>query len=241
VERYFIHTGLYLTFVNKYFNSQNVISTSKLSENKMLVPKYLSALINLLFPSLIFRLPNEEKILYLTFDDGPSRQTTEFILDTLEKYRACATFFCLGENLEYYPDLHKKIMLSENQIANHCWKHKDALFRRTDDLLFDIERTLEYTGNLLFRPPYGRLWPWQIIKIQKKYNIIMWDVMIPDYKSDLDSRKYMDRIFPSICNGSIIVMHDSVKSMDQLFFILPLFLQHFSDKGFRFESIPLDI
>ena len=182
-----------------------------------------------------------EKILYLTFDDGPSRQTTEFILETLGKYNAHATFFCLGENMEDFPELHQKLMLSENQIGNHCWKHKNALFRGTGDLLFDIERTAEFTGSMLFRPPYGRLWPWQILKIQKKYKIIMWDVMIPDYKSDLDSIKYMDRIFPAICNGSIIVMHDSAKSRNQLFSILPIFLKHFSDKGFRFESIPLDI
>ncbi len=205
----------------------------------MVLPKWLTALLNIFFPSLIFRIPGDKKILYLTFDDGPCPETTNFILKTLEEYNAKATFFCSGENAEDFPELFQNIFLSENQVGNHGWNHKDAFRVRNSKYMFDIERTEELIGMKLFRPPFGRLWPWQVYSIQKNYKIVMWEIMIPDYKADMDCEKAMSRLFPQVSGGSIIVMHDSAKAQKQLRYILPKLLEYFSQQGFSFEAITL--
>jgi peptidoglycan/xylan/chitin deacetylase (PgdA/CDA1 family) len=205
----------------------------------MVIPKIISRFLHAFFPSLIFRYSGQDKRLYLTFDDGPSPVITEFILKCLKEYNAKATFFCMGKNVKAYPELFHQITLSENKTGNHSWKHSDAFLVSNFRYMNDIDQAQELIGSPLFRPPYGKLWPWQINRLDKKYQIIMWEVMFPDYKAELDCEKAIARLFPKISNGSIIVMHDSVRAFKQMGYILPRLLEEFTNKGFIFATIPL--
>jgi peptidoglycan/xylan/chitin deacetylase (PgdA/CDA1 family) len=205
----------------------------------MVIPKVVSRFLHAFFPSLIFRYSGQDKKLYLTFDDGPSPVVTEFVLNCLRDYNAKATFFCLGENVEAYPELYQQIALSGNLSGNHSWKHSDAFLVSNLRYMREIDQAQDLIEGPLFRPPYGRLWPWQINRLNKKYQIILWDVMIPDYKTELDCEKAIVRLFPKISNGSIIVMHDSVRAFKKLGYILPRLLEEFTKNGFAFETIPL--
>jgi peptidoglycan/xylan/chitin deacetylase (PgdA/CDA1 family) len=204
----------------------------------MIIPKIASKFLNFLFPSLTFRYSNSDATLFLTFDDGPKPGVTEFVLKCLEDYKARATFFCLGANVEAYPELFQQIVLSEHRTGNHSWNHTDAFRVRNSDFLRDIERADELIGSKIFRPPFGRLLPWQVNRLSKKYKIVMWEVMIPDYKADLDCDKILAKLSGKITEGSIIVMHDSPKSCNNLCYILPRFLEEFKRRGFKFECIP---
>jgi peptidoglycan/xylan/chitin deacetylase (PgdA/CDA1 family) len=204
----------------------------------MFIPLKISRFLHFLFPKLTFHCPNREAKLFLTFDDGPTPGITEFVLSSLEEYNGKATFFCTGENVQAYPDLYEKIIVSGNKTGNHGWKHSDAFKVKNSTYLKEVECTEELIGTKLFRPPYGRLWPWQYYKICRKYKIIMWDIMFPDYKAKLDGEVVIERLFPRITEGSIIVMHDSLKSSENLYYLLPRLLEEFTRRGFIFESFP---
>jgi peptidoglycan-N-acetylglucosamine deacetylase len=205
----------------------------------MFISKSVSRFLNVFFPSLVFRIPVEEKVLFLTFDDGPNQSTTGFILETLEKYNAKATFFCSGEQIEDYPELYERIVLSENEVGNHGYRHLDGFRTGSAAYKYNIERAADLIGPSLYRPPFGRLWPWQVRSIRKSYRIIIWDVMFPDYRQGLDCEKAIGKLFPVISSGSIIVMHDSSEAKENLRYILPRLLEAFKGKGFQFETIPL--
>jgi len=205
----------------------------------MFIAKKASKFVNILFPSLTFRYSNQDAKLFLTFDDGPIPGVTEFVLKCLEDFKARATFFCLGENADAYPSLYQQIILAGHRTGNHSWKHPDAFKVRNSDYLRDIEQADELIREKIFRPPYGRLLPWQVNSLSKKYQIIMWEVMIPDYKANLDCDDVLTNLCSKITEGSIIVMHDSLKSYKNLHYLLPRLLEDFTGRGFKFEPIPV--
>jgi peptidoglycan-N-acetylglucosamine deacetylase len=207
----------------------------------MIIPSQAIKVINFLYPSLTFQYLNSYSTLFLTFDDGPVPGVTDFVLKSLKDYKARATFFCLGENAEVYTGLYKQIILEGHLIGNHSWNHPDAFRVNNSDFFKNIERADKIFASKLFRPPFGRLWPWQIHRLSKKYNIVMWNVMIPDFKSGLDGDKMIRRLTKNLHDGSIIVMHDSLKSSKNLFYILPRILEEFTGRGFKFASIPFTI
>jgi peptidoglycan-N-acetylglucosamine deacetylase len=203
----------------------------------MIIPKPVSRFLHFLFPSLIFRISNKDSALFLTFDDGPCPGVTEFVLKCLEEYKAKATFFCLGESVYHYPALYQQILSAGHQTGNHSWGHPNVLRIKNSDFLKEIERADEIIGTRIFRPPYGRLLPWQIIQLRKKYEIILWEILIPDYKDDLDCDRVLARLTRKITAGAIIVMHDSLKSSNNLHYILPRLLKEFTERGYTFESM----
>jgi peptidoglycan-N-acetylglucosamine deacetylase len=205
----------------------------------MIIPKIASTLLNFLFPSLIFNYPIKNNTLFLTFDDGPIPGVTEFVLKCLEDFKAKATFFCLGEKIKAAPELYQQILLAGHRIGNHSWSHPDAFKVKKSDFLIDIDQADKLIGTGIFRPPFGRILPGQIIQLSKKYEIIMWNVMIPDYKGNLNCDKLLAELFLKISKGSVIVMHDSLKSYKNLCYILPRFLEEFKSRGFKFETIPV--
>ena len=193
---------------------------------------------------------SKQKTIYLTFDDGPTPEITEWTLNTLKQYNAKATFFCIGKNVENYPKIFQKIIEGEHAIGNHThnhlngWKTSNTIY--IENVLkaakaFNSPSTInqQLTTNL-FRPPYGKIKSSQAKQlINKGYEIIMWDVLSADFDKSISKEKCLDNVLRNTQNGSIVVFHDSVKAEQHLKFVLPKVLEYFSKEGYQFSSIVL--
>lgn len=201
------------------------------------VSKLMYRILKILFPSLVWKYSSSEKSIYITFDDGPFAELTPFILKELKKYNAKATFFLTGEQVEKDYSLYKKILQDGHSVGNHGYSHLNGWKTENKTYFYDIEKCHNILNTTLFRPPYGKIKPSQISHLKKQYNIIMWDVLSWDFNSKLSPQKCLQKVIRDTKNGSIIVFHDNQKSMKNLMFVLPKFLNYFHSKGFKFKRI----
>ena len=156
------------------------------------IPKWIQGL----FPGLVWRVQTKQKELYLTFDDGPTPEITEWTLDLLKKYGAKATFFCLGRNCVAHPLLFQKITAAGHRIGNHSFDHKKGWKTSTHHYVQNILKAEEIykekggeNDRKLFRPPYGKLLPSQIRALKKKgYRIVFWDVLSLDFDTKVQKK-----------------------------------------------------
>ncbi|HEX4850186.1 MAG TPA: polysaccharide deacetylase family protein [Puia sp.] len=187
----------------------------------------------------VWDIPSEEKVLYLTFDDGPHPVATPFILEQLKKYQARATFFCIGKNVKEEHELYKKIMDEGHRVGNHTHNHLKGT--KTSDLKYfeNIQQAAKYIDSNLFRPPYGRISRFQIDTLRKKfhYKIVMWDILSADFDRSLTGEKCAANVIANAKPGSIVIFHDSQKAWDRLQIALPKVLEYFATNGYKFKSI----
>jgi peptidoglycan/xylan/chitin deacetylase (PgdA/CDA1 family) len=191
------------------------------------------------FNELVWNIPTEEKTIYLTFDDGPIPEVTPWVLQTLERYNAQATFFCVGDNANRYPKLFEQLKNSNHTHANHTYNHLNGWKTNDKDYFKNISRANLTIQSKFFRPPYGRITPTQIHVIKKHYKIIMWDVLSKDYNTTLTGEQCFQNVILNAKPGSIVVFHDSIKAKERLQYALPKVLEHYSNLGYRFNAIPL--
>jgi peptidoglycan/xylan/chitin deacetylase (PgdA/CDA1 family) len=193
----------------------------------------------MLYPTLVWNIPTKEKTIFLTFDDGPTPEITDKVLDLLKQYNAKATFFCLGKNVVAHPELFHSIINQGHAIGNHSFNHLHG-WKTDDDVYFDdVQKCNEVVNSHLFRPPYGRIKFSQIRKLKQNYKIIMWDILSGDFDKKLSKEKSLSVLLNSIRKDSIVVYHDSIKGSEKMFHSLPIILEQFSAKGFRFDAIKL--
>ena len=201
-------------------------------------------IIKRIFFNQIWNFPNTENTIYLTFDDGPTPEITGKILEILAKHNIKATFFCIGDNVRKYPEILQKIISEKHSIGNHTFNHLKGWKTSTENY---IENTIlceeellkfEIKNTKLFRPPYGRITPWQSYKLRKiGYKIIMWDVLSKDYDITLNPEICYENVINNVASGSIIVFHDSVKAQKNIFNSLDKTIETLKSKGFNFEKI----
>ena len=191
-------------------------------------------ILKLLFPSITWHKNRHEKNIYITFDDGPTPASTQWIIDILKKYDAKASFFCLGENAEKHPELIALIKDSGHAIGNHGYAHINGWKTSTQSYLENLEKGNILLQTNLFRPPYGKLKLKQYFKIKAKHQIVMWDYISTDYiqKADLDQAG--EKMIKNIQNGSVVVFHDSEKAFSNMKYLLIKTLSHFSSKSYHF-------
>lgn len=193
------------------------------------------------FPERLWTIDTKgEKIIYLTFDDGPNPIATPFVLNELSKYNAKATFFCIGKNVETNFGLYKNIINDGHAVGNHTFSHLNGW--KTDDKVYmeDIDRAKKIIDSTLFRPPYGRISLFQTKLLHQhklNFKIVMWSVLSGDFDIKLSPKKCLNNVLLSTQSGDIIVFHDSEKAFERLQYVLPKMLAYFSDKGYRFEKI----
>ncbi|MFI3262321.1 MAG: polysaccharide deacetylase family protein [Rikenellaceae bacterium] len=201
------------------------------------VPKFIKRI----FPDLIWSFVSEQqkKEVFLTFDDGPTPEITEWILNTLSNYNAKATFFCLGKNVEMYPELAKKIVDEGHAIANHTYSHQKGFGMSVERYVQDIDLADEYIHSPLYRPPYGHITPSQARRLSERYKIIMWNVLSRDYSSVVTPEKCAERVVKNTRLGSIVVFHDSVKAYKNMSYALPILLEHLTKNGIECKKIEL--
>jgi len=194
----------------------------------------------IIFKNWVWSLSSKEKVLYLTFDDGPTPKITNWTLNKLKEYNAKATFFCIGKNIAEHPSIYQKIINHNHSIGNHTNNHLNGFKTETEFYLknIDFPKNNPPQTSKLFRPPYGKLKLSQSKKIRKKgYKIIMWDVLSADFDTTITPKDCLENVIKNTQNGSIIVFHDSIKSQEKLQYVLPKILEYYSKKGYCFKAI----
>lgn len=192
------------------------------------------------YPSLTWNKSRTEKVIYLTFDDGPIPDVTDFVLKTLKDQQVSATFFCIGDNIRKHPSIFQRLLDEGHQVGNHTYNHLKGW--KTDDATYleNFEQCQTLTGTNLFRPPYGRIRKSQIKDIRSRYpemKIIMWDVLSGDFDLNLSPESCYHNVDKYVENGSIIVFHDSLKAFERMQYALPRVIANLKAKGYQFATL----
>jgi peptidoglycan/xylan/chitin deacetylase (PgdA/CDA1 family) len=207
--------------------------------------------LRILYRPLLWRIPEKEKVIYLTFDDGPHAKATPFVLDQLKKYDAKASFFCIGKNVDAEKELFERILREGHKVGNHTQNHVNGWEVSIEQYLSDVNLAASSIHSTLFRPPYGRIRYNAIGKVkslmslrakekgmESEAKIVMWDVLSGDFDVHLSPEKCVQNVLKHSGKGSIIVFHDSAKAWDRMEFALPKILDFYTQKGFQFKVIP---
>jgi peptidoglycan-N-acetylglucosamine deacetylase len=186
-----------------------------------------------LFPEALSREKTTEKVLYLTFDDGPDILSTVPLLNILSKHNIKAIFFCSGKAASENTELVNRIKSEGHIVGNHGYSHLNGLLTSKKKYLFDIKKAAEFTSDTLFRPPYGHLKIIQYQSIKRFFKIIMWDIMPYDFDRGFGSDRSLSILKKKIRPGAIIVLHDSSKSTVLEF--LDTFIEFANGSGYKFD------
>lgn len=195
-----------------------------------------------LYSSYIWSIDSKEKDIYLSFDDGPHREITPFVLDELKKYNAKATFFCIGKNVLAEPATYRRIIDEGHAVGNHTQRHLNGWKNKDDIYLADVREAGKYIDSNLFRPPYGRITSFQARNIKQALQkdvakIIMWDVISGDFDETLTADQCLQHVILNAKKGSVVVLHDSEKAFPRLKYFLPLMLDFFAGQQYNFKKI----
>lgn len=189
-----------------------------------------------LYPNALWRMDKNDHSVYLTFDDGPIPESTPFILETLRRYNAKATFFMVGENVLRYHDLYNQIVAEGHQVGNHTFNHIGSFKHWTLTYVLNIQQANDLIKAHLFRPPHGWMRHSVYWWFQRRYKIVMWDLVTRDYSKWLTADDVVRNVKRYTRNGSIITFHDSLKSIDKLKTALPESLEWLQEQGYEFKT-----
>ena len=178
----------------------------------------------------------EDKVVALTFDDGPSKYTKD-ILDILKKYDACGTFFLIGNKVSFYGDILREMLSEGNEIGNHSYDHK-YLTRLSEEEVKDeinktqdeIKRVTGYTPTL-FRPTYGGYN--NTLKSYIDLTFVLWDADSRDW-SVKSTEGIMYNVFKDVKSGSIILFHDNHEYSVNA---LPSVIKELKKQGYKFVTV----
>lgn len=194
-----------------------------------------------LYPaSLTWNMPGNEKVLYLSFDDGPHPAVTPLVLNTLKAFNAKATFFCIGKNVVENKEIYQRIIDEGHKVGNHTFNHLNGWETKDEEYIENVMEAEKYIDSKLFRPPYGRISRFKISLLQKAgFNIIMWDVLSGDFDKEKTKERCTENVLLQAQPGSIVIFHDSEKAFERMNYALPIVLEKFSEKGFTFKTITI--
>ena len=189
-----------------------------------------------IYPHALWRMDKREKAVYLTFDDGPIPEATPFILDTLERYGAKATFFMVGENARKYPHLLAEVKARGHRIGNHTNNHIGGFRWWSWLYLANVVEANKVLHTNLFRPPHGwmKMMQYRVLR-HCGFRVVMWDVVTRDYSRRLTAEDVLNNVRRYTRPGSIMTFHDSLKSIDKLKHALPEALQWLIQEGYEFK------
>ena len=216
-------------------------------------PSRVPFILTWLYPSwYLWSKPKGKKTIYLTFDDGPIPEVTDFVLDTLSRKRdkpIPATFFCIGDNVRKHPEVFKRILTEGHSIGNHTYNHlqgwktdNETYLKNTQlaelEMSKHIESNPKRLSSSLFRPPYGKIKRTQASALRKMgYKIVMYRVVAYDWESSVSPESCLKNVIDTGQDGDIIVFHDSVKAYKNLQYALPKTIEYFENAGFSFGKL----
>ncbi|MCM1369894.1 MAG: polysaccharide deacetylase family protein [Candidatus Amulumruptor caecigallinarius] len=182
--------------------------------------------------------PPGVKRVYITFDDGPIPESTPWVLDVLDKYNVKATFFMVGDNVRRYPELYEEVKRRGHAVGNHTMHHARGSRKSTKTFVNDVKEAAQYIESDLFRPPHGWMRFAQTEWVHRHYRIVMHDIVTRDYSSLLTSEDVVENVRKYASTGSIIVFHDSLKSLPRLRGSLEPCIKWLKDQGYEMGVIP---
>ena len=188
-----------------------------------------------LYPKALWRMDENDHSVYITFDDGPIPESTPFLLKTLRDFDVKATFFVVGDNVRKYPGLYQQIIDEGHRVGNHTFNHIGGARHSIRTYEKNVQQCDDLIHSDLFRPPHGWMRPTQYHRYKNKYRIVMWDLVTRDYSKLLSPYDVVRNIHRYARNGSIITFHDSLKSIDKLYFALPASLRFLKSQGYKFK------
>jgi peptidoglycan/xylan/chitin deacetylase (PgdA/CDA1 family) len=189
-------------------------------------------------------IPDEggkKKTVYLTFDDGPIPETTPLILEILKKYGVKATFFCVGDNVKKHPELYKQIIEDGHTVGNHTFNHLKGWGTPLEKYLENVNQCTQYVSSNLFRPPYGRMTFRQYKALKKRFHLIFWDVLTPDFDMNSTAQKCLTIVKKKTRAGSVLVFHDNLKAKNKLAELLPGVLNFLVQNGYEIQPVTNNI
>ena len=186
-----------------------------------------------LFRHTVWQKKTSSKVIYLTFDDGPTPEITNQVLDVLDNYGWKATFFCVGENVQKYPEIYKEVLRRGHRTGNHSYNHLKGYNNSCADYVENVKKASTLIDSKLFRPPHGRITFKQIKALRKDYQIIMWDVITHDYNKKLSPHQVLNNVKNNLRKGSIVVFHDSVKAKSNVLTVLPQAIEFWKENGYE--------
>ncbi len=207
-------------------------------------------LVRWLFHKRVWAFSRSNNKVYLSFDDGPIPQVTPWVLEQLKKHQAKATFFCIGDNINKYPEIFNKVINEGHTVGNHTQHHVSGWNSSTTKYLKEIKLCEDIINSKktppfpskkvsLFRPPYGKMTSKQTSEVLKQgYSVIMWDILSKDYNQEISQENCLNNVLQNINKGSIVVFHDSLKAEKNLRYVLPKVLEHLNQKGWECCRIP---
>jgi len=195
----------------------------------------------LFFPDIVYRFPENEKNIYLTFDDGPTPGITSQVLAFLLEYNVKATFFCRGDKVKQHPHLYKKITEGGHITGNHGYSHLHGWYTPFEIYLNDCKKASEVIKNQIFRPPYGKLTPKQYQSLKSDFSIYLWSALSWDFHPWVSPKMCLWYSLKYLLPGNIIVFHDTSKASSKLLYTLPRFIEAGISKGYQFSSLPVNI
>ncbi len=197
-----------------------------------------------LFPKLTWCSNGDTKTIYLTFDDGPVPEATPAVLNYLKEYGAQATFFCVGANMAKHPGILEDVLNEGHRVGNHTENHLDGWRCSKSEYLENVQICQERIDGLdqtqakpLMRPPYGRIKLGQAQSLLTTHEVVMWDVLSGDFAPNVSPIRCLQKTQSLVKQGSIVVFHDSLKTINKLNFVLPKMLRYFSEQGFTFKVL----
>nr|WP_229201889.1 polysaccharide deacetylase family protein [Arsenicibacter rosenii] len=193
-----------------------------------------------IYPDFWWKSDDSEPVIYLTFDDGPIPEVTEFVLEQLDKYAAQATFFCIGDNVRKHREIFYKVIEAGHYIGNHTFNHLNGWKNEDVTYLENIQRCQQEIGfdTPFFRPPYGRIKKSQAAQLLDHYAVVMWDVLTGDFDQSMTPETCLRKTIQYTEPGSIVVFHDSWKAWPNMRYTLPRMLSHFAERGYLFQALP---
>jgi len=194
-----------------------------------------------LFGALTYHAETEEKVIALTFDDGPTKNVDQ-LLPLLDEYNAKATFFLIGNEIEKHPEEAKKLFDAGHQIGNHTYSHKRMVLKSPSFIKEEVEKTDElirsigYTEEIDFRPPYGKKFiglPYYLNKHNKE--TIMWSLDPETYYTSVNEK--ISYVLENIEPGSIILLHPMYDQTGETLQVVETILQELKNEGYRFVTV----
>lgn len=195
---------------------------------------------------VIWEAHTKEKLMALTFDDGPDQEKTDEILNLLEQYQAKSTFFVIGRKVLQYPDVVRRIVREGHEVANHTFSHVFFKLPASEQLVqSEIEQTEEAIfittgiGTKLFRPP-GGMYDETVIRVSSEMGLfpVMWS-----WHQDTRDwahpgvQKIIRKVLKNARSGDIVLFHDHVAGKSQTIPALKVILPELKARGYRLVTV----
>ena len=191
----------------------------------------------MLYPHAEWRGNTKEKVVYLTFDDGPIPGVTPWVLDLLDKYGIKATFFLVGDNVRKHPEEFRMILERGHRVGNHTYNHIKGPSYKASSYIANVEKANELIQSDLFRPPHGWMGYYQYHTLRRRYRIIMWDLVTRDSSTRLNGTQVCAQLRHEVRTGALLTFHESLKSERNLKYALPRSIEWLFQQGYRFELL----